>query len=148
MLECAIQSLVEFLKVRQEPHLIATVRFVDEVPEGATLSDVSRDVAKDHEAPSIRHEFLNDLTSKTRLELEEILFKPFHRNKDQLGTSVHRLANQIQGILFASQFFPVWRADERRHVIYGCKRVRHISPKIRVVLKIEEMFAQVSSSAA
>ncbi len=55
------QSFMQFLKGRQEPYLIATVGFIHEVSESTTLSEVSRDVAKDHESPSIQHEFLHDL---------------------------------------------------------------------------------------
>ena len=64
----ASQPFVEFLQVRQKPHLGATVGFVHKIFERAALSHVSRDVAQDHEAPSVRHEFLNDVTRKTCLE--------------------------------------------------------------------------------
>ena len=68
-----IQALAQFLQVCHEPHLIATVGFVDIVSESATAGDVFRDVTKDHEALSIRHKFLDELACKTSLELEEIL---------------------------------------------------------------------------
>jgi len=68
----ASQPFVEFLQVRQKPHLGATVGFVHKIFERAALSHVSRDVAQDHEAPSVRHEFLNDVTRKTCLESEKM----------------------------------------------------------------------------
>jgi hypothetical protein len=64
----ATQPFVEFLQVRQKPHLGATVGFVHKIFERAALSHVSRDVAQDHEEPSVRHEFLNAVTRKTCLE--------------------------------------------------------------------------------
>src|SRR5690349_21767461 len=82
LLLCMIQTFAEFLKIRQEPHLIVTVGFVHEVSERATLGNVLGDVAEDHEPQSIRHEFLHDLTCQTRLELEEILCQPFYWNKN------------------------------------------------------------------
>src|SRR6266516_3442707 len=95
MLLHALQSFIEFLKVRQEPHLRTSVRFVHEVSEGSVLSHVSRNVAQNHQTSSVRHEFLHEATSKTCLELEEIILKPFHRNKDHLGTLLQGLAYQI-----------------------------------------------------
>jgi hypothetical protein len=121
----ASQPFVEFLQVRQKPHLGATVGFVHKIFERAALSHVSRDVAQDHEAPSVRHEFLNDVTRKTCLESEKIVFQPLHWNKDQLGALLDGLANQIQGLTFAFQFLSVWRADENLHTLNRGKRVRH-----------------------
>jgi hypothetical protein len=60
-----LQAFAQFLKVRDEPHLLAAVGFGHEVSERTTASDVLRDVAKDHQSPSLRHAFLHDLTSKT-----------------------------------------------------------------------------------
>src|SRR5258706_3631214 len=53
----ATQPFVEFLQVRQKPHLGATVGFAHKIFERAALSHVPRDAAQDHEAPSVRHEF-------------------------------------------------------------------------------------------
>ena len=73
MFLCMLQAFIEFLKVCHEPHLIATIGFVHEVSESTVPGDALRDVAKDHESPSIRHELLHDLTSKVGLELSDIL---------------------------------------------------------------------------
>ncbi len=111
----ATQPFVEFLQVRQKPHLGATVGFVRKIFERAALSHVSRDIAQDHEEPSVRHEFLNDVTRKTCLESEKIVFQPLHWTKDQLGALLDGLANQIQGPTFASQVLSVWRRREPAH---------------------------------
>ena len=91
----ASQPFVEFLQVRQKPHLGATVGFVHKIFERAALSHVSRDVAQDHEAPSVRHEFLNDVTRKTCLESEKIVFQPLHWTKDQLVAENRELRQQL-----------------------------------------------------
>jgi len=69
------------------------------------------------EEQPVRHEFLHDVARQTCLELEEIVFQPFHRHNDPLDSLLNGLANQIQGFPFASQFLSVWRADEHLHTL-------------------------------
>ena len=101
----AIQMFVELYQVRYEQHVLAAVRFGHEISEGGALSHGSRDIAEDHQAPSVGHTFLNELASKPRFELEELLCEPFDRNKDHLDLLLDRLADQIQSILFAHPLY-------------------------------------------
>jgi hypothetical protein len=92
----ATQPFVEFLQVRQKPHLGATVGFVHKIFERAALSHVSRDVAQDHEEPSVRHEFLNAVTRKTCLEsdLRQII-RLFPRDAQRVTSKFEREEHTI-----------------------------------------------------
>jgi hypothetical protein len=93
----------------------AAVRLVNEVPQGRALGQVPGDVAEDGEAEPVRHEFLDELAGDTGSEPEEIVPEPFHRDHNQAGSALQRLANHFDCVPVRSKFLPVGRAFEDCH---------------------------------
>jgi hypothetical protein len=111
------ESLVEFIEVREEPHLFAAIRFGYKSAQGRTFSEVSRDVADDHKAPPILHEFLDQLARDARFQLKELIVKTFDRDYDHRRAIFKRLADEIHRILIGPQLRPVWNAFEYAHAL-------------------------------
>src|SRR5580692_8279594 len=113
----ARESLLEFFEAREKPHILAAIRLGHESAQGGALSQEARDVADDHEPPSILHNLLDQLARDARAERKEIVVKAIDGNNDQRGVIFERLADQVDGVVVGPQPRSVGHAFEDAHTV-------------------------------
>ena len=99
------QKAFKILYSRDEPHVMATIRFNDEVAQRGTLLYISGNIADNRDPAAVGDEFLKECAANARPEPEEIFVEPLGGDHNYVGAM--RLGDQVRGVPFSPQFLAV-----------------------------------------